>query len=131
MNKFCFTIRAREENHIAIKYLCFNDIYHFCIHKERHLITLVVFFRILHIVDFNNSLFSRNNDVFLLIFGSSMCARLPKFASKNFRCYSDWARLSTTQCNNWANKFSKWLLQTKLHNVSYIAQKIVKIGRIA
>jgi hypothetical protein len=43
--------------------------YPFCIHKERHLVTLVIFFLILHIVDSDNLLFSRNNDVFLLMFG--------------------------------------------------------------
>jgi hypothetical protein len=37
-------------------------------HKERHLVTLVVFFLIFYIVDSDNSLFFRNNDVFLLVF---------------------------------------------------------------
>jgi hypothetical protein len=68
MNKFSFTISARIENHVAITYFCFNDIYPSCIRK-RHLITLVLFFLILQIVDSDNSLFSRSNDVFLFIFG--------------------------------------------------------------
>jgi hypothetical protein len=50
MNKFSFTISACVHNLIAIRYFCFNDIYPSCIHKERHLITLVVFFLILHII---------------------------------------------------------------------------------
>jgi hypothetical protein len=66
---FSFTISARIGNHVAIRYFCFNDIYPSYIHKERHLITLVVFFLILNIVDSDNSLVSRNNDVFLLILG--------------------------------------------------------------
>jgi hypothetical protein len=72
MNKFSLTISVREGGHIAIRYLSYNDIYPFCIYKEMHLITLVVFFVILHIVDSNNSLFSRNNNVFFSSLGSSM-----------------------------------------------------------
>jgi hypothetical protein len=68
MNKFSFTISAHVGNHIAIRYLCFNDVYPYCIHKERHLAKFVLFFLILHVVDSDNSLFARNNDVFLLVF---------------------------------------------------------------
>jgi hypothetical protein len=68
MKKFSFTISARVGNHIAIRYLCFNDVYPCCIHKERHIVKLVLFLLILHVVDSDNSLFFRNNDVFLLIF---------------------------------------------------------------
>jgi hypothetical protein len=82
MNKFSFIINAHVGNHIAIRYLCFNDIYPFCIYKERYLATLVVFFLILHIVDSGNSLFSKNNDVFLLIFGI-------KYVKHSCNSYSD------------------------------------------
>jgi hypothetical protein len=68
MNKFSFIISARVGNHIGIRYLCFNDVYPYCIHKERHLIKLVVFFLILYIANSDNSLFARNNNVFLLVF---------------------------------------------------------------
>jgi hypothetical protein len=67
MNKFSFTISAHVGNHIAIRYLYFSDVYP-CIHKERHLVKLVVFFLILQVVNSDNSLFARNNNVFLLIF---------------------------------------------------------------
>jgi hypothetical protein len=67
MNKFSFTISARVGNHIAIRYLCFNDVYPSCVHKERHLVKLVVFFLVPHVVDSDNSLFFKNNDVFLLV----------------------------------------------------------------
>jgi hypothetical protein len=50
MTKFSFTISAHVGNHIAIRYLCFKDIYPCCIHKQMHLIKLVVFFLILHVV---------------------------------------------------------------------------------
>jgi hypothetical protein len=83
MNKFSFTISARVGNHIAIRYFCFNIIYPSCMHKERHLVTLVVFFLILHIVDSNNSLFSRNNDVFLLVFGIKYVKPLCNSCSEN------------------------------------------------
>jgi hypothetical protein len=72
MNKFPFTISARVGNHISIRYLYFNNVYPCCMHKEKHLIKLIVFFLILHIVDSDNSLFFRNNDVFLLVFWMSM-----------------------------------------------------------
>jgi hypothetical protein len=85
MNKFSFTISARVGNHIAIRYLCFNDIYPFCIHKERHLVTLVLFFLILHIVDSNNSLFSRNNDIFLLVIGIKYVKHLCNNCNENLR----------------------------------------------
>jgi hypothetical protein len=68
MNKFSFAISARIGNCIAIRYLCFNDVYPCCIHKGRHFINLVVLFLILHIVNSDNSLFARNYNVFLLIF---------------------------------------------------------------
>jgi hypothetical protein len=68
MNKFSFPISERVGNHIAIRYLGFNDIYPFYIHKDKHLITLIVFFLILHIVYSDNSLFFRNYDVFILVF---------------------------------------------------------------
>jgi hypothetical protein len=64
-----FTIGACAGDHITITYLYFNDIYPLCINKERHIIKLVGFFLILHVVNFNNSLFFRNNVVFLLVFG--------------------------------------------------------------
>jgi hypothetical protein len=93
MNKFSFTISACVGNHVAIIYVCFNDIYRSCIYKERHLITLVVFFLILHIVNSDNSLFSRNNDVFLLAFGikyvKHMCnnySENPKFIFMTHIC---------------------------------------------
>jgi hypothetical protein len=38
MNKFSFTISARVGNHIAIRYLYFNYVYPYCIHKEKHLV---------------------------------------------------------------------------------------------
>jgi hypothetical protein len=85
MNKFSFIISARVGNHVAIRYLCFNDIYPSCIHKERHIITLVVFLLILHIVDSDNSLFSRNNDVFLLVFGINYVKHLCNSCSENPR----------------------------------------------
>jgi hypothetical protein len=85
MNKFFFTISACIGNHIAIRYLCFNDINPFCIHKERHLVTLVVFFLILHIVDSDNSLFSRNNDVFLLVFRIKYVKRMCNSCNENLR----------------------------------------------
>jgi hypothetical protein len=85
MNKFSFTINARVGNHVAIKYHCFNDIYPSCIHKEKHLITLVVFFHILYIVDCDNSLFSRNNNVFLLVFGIKYVKHLCNSFSENPR----------------------------------------------
>jgi hypothetical protein len=85
MNKFFFTISARIGNHVAIRYFCFNDIYPCCIHKERHIITLVVLFLILHIVDSDNSLFSRNNDVFFLIFGIKYVKHLCNSCSENPR----------------------------------------------
>jgi hypothetical protein len=68
MNKFCFTINVCVGNNIAIGYLCFNDVYPYCIHKERHIIKLVVFFLILDVVNSDNSLFARNNNMFLLVF---------------------------------------------------------------
>jgi hypothetical protein len=68
MNKFSFNISVHVGNHVARRYICFNDIYPFCIHKKGHLIILVVFFLILHIIDSDHSLFSRNNDLFLLVF---------------------------------------------------------------
>jgi hypothetical protein len=85
MNKFSFTISVRIGNHVAIRYFCFNNIYHSCIHKGSHLIILVVFFLILHIVDSNNSLFSINNDVFLLIFGIKYVKHLCNSYSANPR----------------------------------------------
>jgi hypothetical protein len=85
MNKFSFTISACIGNHVAIRYFCFNDIYPSCIQKERHLITLVVFFLILHIVDSDNSLFFRNNDVFILIFGIKYVKHLCNRYSENSR----------------------------------------------
>jgi hypothetical protein len=85
MNKSSFTISARIGNHVAIRYFCFNDIYPSCIHKESHLITLVVFFLILHIVDSGNSLVFRNNDVFLLIFGIKYVKHLCNSCSENPR----------------------------------------------
>jgi hypothetical protein len=63
----------------------FNNIYPSCIHKERHLVTLVVFFLILHTVDSDNLLFSRNNDVFLLIFGIKYVKHLCNSCSENAR----------------------------------------------
>jgi hypothetical protein len=85
MNKFSFTINPRVGNHVAIRYFYFNDIYPFCIHKERHLVTLLVFFLILHIVDSNNSMFPRNNDIFLLIFGIKYVKHLCNSYSENPR----------------------------------------------
>jgi hypothetical protein len=83
MNKFSFTISVRIGNHVPIRYFCFNNIYPSCIHKERHLITLVLFFLILHIVDFDNWLFFRNNDIFLLIFGIKYVKHLCNSCSEN------------------------------------------------
>jgi hypothetical protein len=83
MNKFSFTISACVGNHVAIRYFCFNDIYPSCIHKERHLFTLVVLFLILHIVDSHNLLFSRNNDVFLFIFGIKYVKHLCNSCNEN------------------------------------------------
>jgi hypothetical protein len=71
------------ESHI--RYLCFNGIYPFCIHKERHLVKLVSFFLILHIVDSDNSLFSWNNDVFLLVFEIKYVKYLCNSCSENQR----------------------------------------------
>jgi hypothetical protein len=85
MNKFFFTISAQAGNHIAIRYLCFNNIYPFCIHKERHLIPLIVFFLILHNVNSDNSLFSKNNNVFLLVFGIKYVKHLRNSCSENTR----------------------------------------------
>jgi hypothetical protein len=85
MNKFSFTISACIGNHVAIRYFCFNNIYRSGIHKESHLITLVVFFLILHIIDSDNSLFSRNNDVFLLIFGITYVKHLCNSCRENPR----------------------------------------------
>jgi hypothetical protein len=85
MNKFFFTISAHIGNHISIRYLCFNDIYPFCIHKKRHLVTLAVFFLILHIADSDNSLFSRNNDVFLLVFRIKYVKQLCNSYNENSR----------------------------------------------
>jgi hypothetical protein len=93
MNKFSFTISVHVQNHVPIRYFCFNDIYPSCIHKERHLVTLVIFFLILHIVDSDNLLFSRNNDVFLLIFGikyvkylCNSCSANPRFIFMTHIC---------------------------------------------
>jgi hypothetical protein len=83
MNKSSFTISVCVGSHIVIRYLYSNDIYPFCIYKEKHLITLVVFFLILHIVDSDNSLFSGNNDVFLLVFGIRYIKHLCNSCSKN------------------------------------------------
>jgi hypothetical protein len=69
MNKFSFTISVCVGNHIAIRDMWFNDTYPFCIHKERHIVKLVVLFLILHFFNSDNSLFFVNNNVFLLIFG--------------------------------------------------------------
>jgi hypothetical protein len=85
VNKFSFTISARVVYHVAIRYFYFYDIYPSCICKERHLVTLVVFFLILHIVNSDNSLFSRNNDVFLLIFGIKYLKHLCNSCSENPR----------------------------------------------
>jgi hypothetical protein len=85
VNKFTFTISVHIGNHIAIRYFCFNDIYPFCIHKERHLDTFVVFLLILHIIDSDNSLFSKNNDVFLLVFGIKYAKDLCNSCSGNLR----------------------------------------------
>jgi hypothetical protein len=85
MNKFSFTISVRVGNHVAIRYFCFNDIYPSCIHKERHLVILVVLFLILHIVNSDNSLFSKNNDVFLLVFGIKYVKHLCNSCSENPR----------------------------------------------
>jgi hypothetical protein len=85
MNKFSFTISVRVGNHVGIRYFYFNDIYLSFIHKERHHITLVVFFLILHIVDSDNSLFSRNNDVFLLVFSIKYVKHLCNSYSENPR----------------------------------------------
>jgi hypothetical protein len=43
MNEFSITTSACVGNHVATRYFCFNDIYPSGIHKERHLVTLVVF----------------------------------------------------------------------------------------
>jgi hypothetical protein len=67
------------------KIFLFQHIYPFCIHKERHLITLVLFFLILHIVDSDNSLFSWNNNVFLLIFRIKYVKHLCNSCSENSR----------------------------------------------
>jgi hypothetical protein len=75
---------VRRESH-CYKISLFNDIYPFCIHNEMHLVTLVVFFLILHIVDSDNSLFCRNNDVFLLIFGIKYVKYLCNSFSENPR----------------------------------------------
>jgi hypothetical protein len=85
MNKFSFAISVRVENHVATMYLCFNDIYPFCIHKERQLLTLVVLFLILHIVDSDNSLFFRNNNVFLIIFEMKYVKHLCNSCCENLR----------------------------------------------
>jgi hypothetical protein len=93
MNKFSFTISACVGNHVAIRYFCFNNIYPSCIHKERHLVILVVFFLILHIVKFDKSLFSRNNDIFHLIFRMkkvkhvfNSCSENPRFIFMTHIC---------------------------------------------
>jgi hypothetical protein len=85
MNMFLFTISARIGNHVAIRYFCFNNIYPSCIHKERHLITLVIFFLIFHIIHSENSLFFRNNNIFLLIFGIKYVKHLRNSFSENPR----------------------------------------------
>jgi hypothetical protein len=96
MDKFCFTISACVGNHIAIRYFCFNesryykifffnDIYPSCIHRERHIVTLVLFFLILHIVDSDNLLFSMNNDVFFLVFQIKYVKHLCTSCSENIR----------------------------------------------
>jgi hypothetical protein len=85
MNKFSFIISTCVGNHVAIRYISFNDIYPSCIHKERQLITLVVFFLILHIIHSEYSLFSRNNDVFLLVFGIKYVKHLCNSCNENPR----------------------------------------------
>jgi hypothetical protein len=79
MNKFSFTISAHIRNDVAIRYL----------------VTLVVLFLILHIVDSDNSLFFRNNDVFLHIFGikyvkhlCNSCSENPRFIFMTHICQS-------------------------------------------
>jgi hypothetical protein len=72
----------RKESH-CYKISFFNVIYPFCLYKERHLITMVVFFLTLHIVDSENLLFFRNNDVFLLIFDSKYVKYLCNSYSEN------------------------------------------------
>jgi hypothetical protein len=52
---------------------------------HRHLVTLVVFFLILHIFYSDNSLFSKNSDAFLLIFGIKYVKYLCNSCSKNPR----------------------------------------------
>jgi hypothetical protein len=85
MNKVSFSISARVGNLVAIRHLCFNNIYSFCIHKERQLVTLVVFFIILHIINSDNSLFSMNNDAFLLVFEIKYIKHLCNSCSENSR----------------------------------------------
>jgi hypothetical protein len=52
---------------------------------ERHIVNLVVFFLILHVVDSDNSLLSRNNNVFLLIFRIKYVKYLYNSSSENPR----------------------------------------------
>jgi hypothetical protein len=57
---------ARRESHcykISLFQQCLSLLY-----KKRNLIKLIVFFLILHVVNSDNFLFTRNNNVFLLIF---------------------------------------------------------------
>jgi hypothetical protein len=75
---------ARTESR-CYKIFLFNDIYPSCIHKERHHVTLVVFFLILYIVDSDNSLFSKNNDVFFHVFGIKYVKHLCNSCSENPR----------------------------------------------
>jgi hypothetical protein len=75
---------ACRESHCYKIYL-FQQCLFLFIHKERHLVTLIVSFLILRIVDSDNSLFSRNNDVFLLIFWIKYVKHMCHSCSENPR----------------------------------------------
>jgi hypothetical protein len=73
-------------------------LHHQCTHMESHCYEIFLFerylsflypqrkaFLILHIIDSDNSLFSRNNDVFLLVFGIKYVKHLYNSCNKNPR----------------------------------------------
>jgi hypothetical protein len=127
MNKFSFTISARVGNHIAIRYLCFNDIYPCCIHKEGHLVKLVIFFLIQHVVNSDNSLFARNNNVFFLVFRIKYVKHLCNSWSENSRfifmthislSQQLWTRIHPPQYHVGASPIDIWIqgLVKTFHN---------------
>jgi hypothetical protein len=85
---------------------------------KRHLIKLVIFFLILHIVNSDNSFFAKNNTVFLLIFLDQVCKTLvqqlkrePKvhLYDPHFSSQQLWTHIHRPQCHVGASPIDIWV----------------------